>query len=154
MVTIRRAADRDIAAIVAVVNTAFQVERDFRAGERTSALEITRLMQNSVFFVAEREARIVGAVLVRVKADTGYFGMLAVDPVEQRSGIGRLLREAAENYCREQGCTVMTLSTGSPRQDLLSYYARFGYRITGVEPAPADPHFAKPIDIVKMAKPL
>jgi hypothetical protein len=78
MVTVRRASESDIPELVAVVNAAFQVERDFRLGDRTSPAEIARLMQNSTFFVAVKDERIAGAVLVRVNGATGYFGMLAV----------------------------------------------------------------------------
>ena len=154
MVTVRRASESDIPELVAVVNAAFQVERDFRLGDRTSPAEIARLMQNSTFFVAVKDERIAGAVLVRVNGTTGYFGMLAVDPTLQRAGIGRMLREAAENYCRERGCTEMTLSTGSVRHELLSYYRKSGYQIRSIEPAPEAGPFSKTIEIVRMAKPL
>ena len=111
-------------------------------------------MESSAFLVASDNERVVGAVEVRVKGPVGCFGMLAVDPSLQRSGIGRKLLEAAENYCRDHGCTTMTLSTGSPRQELLSYYRKLGYQISGTEPAPESAPFTKPISIVKMTKPL
>ena len=98
--------------------------------------------------------RIIGAVYVRITGNTGYFGMLAVAPSSQRSGTGRGLREAAEDYCREHGCTVMTVTTGEFRQELLKYYARFGYQVTGIEPAPEASPFSRPVNVVSMAKPL
>ncbi len=54
------------------------------------------MVGGNLFFVAERENRIVGAVFVRITGNTGYFGMLAVDPALQGSGIGHALREHAE----------------------------------------------------------
>ena len=154
MPAVRKATDRDVPEIVAVINSAFQVESDFRAGERTSLAEISGVMQTDTFLVAIEHERVVGAVQVRVTGITGYFGMLAVDPRQQRSGVGRALLEAAENHCRERGCTEMTLSTGSVRRELFPYYQKFGYRIAGVKPAPESAPFTKPIDIVKMVKPL
>ncbi|HVH87335.1 MAG TPA: GNAT family N-acetyltransferase, partial [Terriglobales bacterium] len=145
MLTICRATQREVAEIAAIVNAAFQIESNFRAGERTSAAEISRLMESSTFLVAREGETVFGAVQVRIKGTSGYFGMLAVDPALQRSGIGRRLLEAAENYCRERECTTMTLSTGSLRQKLLYYYRKFGYQITRVEPAPDDAPFTKPI---------
>lgn len=94
MATIRRATEADIPEMVAVVNAAFDIEREFRAGERTSAADIQRLMEKSTFFVATEDGRIAGVVQARVKHPAGYFAMLAVDPQLQRSGIGRALREA------------------------------------------------------------
>ncbi len=66
--------------------------------------------------------RLSGVVEVRAEGTTGYFGMLAVDPSVRRAGVGRALVEAAENHCRGAGCTVMTLSTGEDRTELIPYY--------------------------------
>src|SRR5438309_6648318 len=112
MLTVSTADQHDAPAIARVVNAAFQVERDYRRGDRTSAVEVTRLMQGGIFLVARQNDRVTGAVYVRVTGQTGYFGMLAVEPSFQRFGIGRALREAAADYCRGRGCSVVTLSTG------------------------------------------
>lgn len=154
MPAVRRAAERDVPEIVTIVNAGFQVESHFRAGDHTSVLEILRLMQSDTFLVAIEQKRIIGTVQVRINGTTGYFGMLAVDPSQQRSGIGRALLQAAENHCRERGCTEMTLSTGSVRRDLFPYYEKVGYRITQHGARAADAPFTNPIEIVKMAKPL
>ena len=150
----RHANENDIAEIVSVVNDAFRVESHFRAGSRTSVAEVTRLMQGSQWLVAMHDRQLAGAVLVRVEGTTGYFGMLAVRPALQRLGIGRALVEAAEEYCREHGCTTMTLSTGSVRHELLERYEKLGYAITGIQPALPNGPFTKQIEIVKMAKQL
>src|SRR5215470_2687765 len=154
MPQIRQADENDITDVVAVVNEAFQVESDFRTGNRTSVEEITRLIQMSRFLVAIDNNQVVGAVLVRVNGTTGYFGMLAVRTGLQRLGIGRTLLEAAEDYCRAHGCTTMTLSTGSVRHELVTRYQKLGYSITSIEPAPADGPLSQAIEIVKMAKEL
>lgn len=80
--------------------------------------------------------------------------MLAVWPELQRLGIGRALLEAAETYCRANGCTEMTLSTGSMRQELIVRYRKLGYTVSSIEPASPDGPFVKPIEIVRMTKPL
>jgi predicted N-acetyltransferase YhbS len=155
MFTIRDAGPDDANEITRVVNAAFEVERPMRiSGDRTSAEQVRELMARERFFVAEQDDRIVGAVFVRITATTGYFGMLAVDPSLQRSGVGRALREHAETYCRERGCTEMTLTTGEFRTELLPYYARAGYKIVSTEPGPAEWRLDKPFKIVHMAKEL
>jgi len=90
---------------------------------------------------------------VRVDGDAGYFGMLAVDASVRRGGIGRALVEAVEAHCRRAGCSVMTMSTGENRTELIPYYEKMGYRVTAVEPS-TSPAFKYPIRVVNMEKPL
>jgi GNAT superfamily N-acetyltransferase len=150
---IRRAESSDATGIARIVNVAFEVEREFREGERTSPAEISRLIERDVFLVAEEEGRLIGAVHTAVEGTTGYFGMLAVDSPIQRRGVGRALVAAAEEHCRRAGCTRMTLSTGEDRKELIPYYERLGYRVTAIEPSKSAA-FKRPIRIVRMAKDL
>ena len=90
-------------------------------------------MERETFPVAEQDGRLVGAVEVRTSGAVGYFGMLAVDAGERRAGLGRALVEAAEEHCRRSGCTVMTMSTGEDRTELIPYYEKMGYRVTATE---------------------
>jgi predicted N-acetyltransferase YhbS len=154
--TIRPAGEQDAERIAAVVNAAFEVERPMRAsGERTSAEGVRDEMQHGAFFIAEQQGRLVGSVLVRITGTTGYFGMLAVEPAVQRSGIGRALREHVEAYCKARGCLQMTLRTGDFRTELLPYYSRAGYRVVCYEAsAGATWNLLEPFQIVHMAKEL
>ena len=150
---IRLATLADVEDVVRIVNAAFEVEREFRRGARTSAREIRDLVSRGAVLVSEDSGRIVGAVEVQVDGDSGYFGMLAVDPVARRGGIGRALVEAAEQRCARAGCTRMTMSTGEDRAELIPYYQKMGYRLTSLEPS-TSAAFTRPIRIVKMEKPL
>ena len=150
---IRRADTRDAAEIARIINAAFEVERDFRQGERTSPAEIAKLLERDAFFVAEEGGRLIGAVHTSVDGATGYFGMLSVDPALQRAGVGRALLAASEEHCRKAGCAKMTMSTGEDRTELIPYYERVGYRVTSIEPSTSRA-FKRPIRIVHMAKDL
>jgi predicted N-acetyltransferase YhbS len=156
MFTIRLAAIEEADQVARIINTAFEVERPFRLrGERTSSEDIRRLMlDGNTFFVAEEDHRMAGTVYVRITGHTGYFGMLSVDPALQRSGIGRALREHAEEFCKQHGCTEMTLTTGDFRTELLPYYSRAGYRIVSTEPGSSEWSMRNDFRIVHMAKPL
>jgi len=155
MTTIRIASQDDAIEITRVVNTAFEVERPMRAhGSRTSVEDIQELMQHDRFFVAEQGGRIVGAVFARISGTTGYFGMLSVEEELRRSGLGRRLREKAEQFCKQNGCTEMTLTTGAFRTELIPYYEHAGYNVVRIEPGPAAWGFDKPFEVVHMAKPL
>jgi GNAT superfamily N-acetyltransferase len=150
---IRRAEKGEAGEIARIVNVAFEVEREFREGDRTSAAEIFGLVEREVFFVAEEAGRLIGAVHTAVEGASGYFGMLVVDSSVRRTGVGRALLAAAEEHCRQAGCTKMTMSTGEDRRELIPYYQRLGYRVTAIEPS-TSPAFKRPIRIVRMAKPL
>jgi ribosomal protein S18 acetylase RimI-like enzyme len=152
MARIQEANETNIAEIVSVVNDAFQVEADFRAGDRTSPDEVIQLMHEGQFLVAIHDQQVAGAVFAGVNGSTGYFAMLAVRPSLQRLGLGRTLIKAAEDHCRSRGCTRMSLNTGSVRREVLDLYRRLGYRITSIEPASAEQPFTKPIEIVSMLK--
>jgi ribosomal protein S18 acetylase RimI-like enzyme len=150
---IRRAEDSEAGEIARIVNAAFEVEREFRKGDRTSATEIAGLLERDAFFVAEEAGRLIGAVHTAIEGTSGYFGMLAVDSSIRRAGVGRALLTAAEEHCRRAGCTKMTLSTGEDRKELIPYYERLGYRVTLIEPS-TSAAFKRPIRIVRMAKDL
>lgn len=156
MFTIRVAVPEEADHIARIVNAAFEVERPFRLhGERTSVENIRQLMlDGNSFFIAEQDGRIVGSIFVRITGNTGYFGMLSVDPALQRSGIGRALREHAEQFCRQLGCSEMTLTTGDFRTELVPYYTRAGYSVVSTEPGPAEWSMRSDFRIVHMAKPL
>jgi ribosomal protein S18 acetylase RimI-like enzyme len=154
-ITIREANDTaaDVDAIVRIVNAAFEIEREFREGDRTSAADIRLLMVRETFLVAADAGTLVGAVEVRVDGTRGYFGMLAVDEAARRAGVGRALVAAAEEFCRRAGCTRMTMSTGEDRAELIPYYEKQGYRVTAIESS-TSAAFKRKIRIVNMEKPL
>jgi ribosomal protein S18 acetylase RimI-like enzyme len=148
---IRWAKEAEAGQVAGIINAAFEIEREFRQGERTSASEIRELIKRQSLLVAERDGRLIGAVEVRVTGATGYFGMLAVDASARSGGVGRALVEAAEEHCRGAGCTVMTMSTGEERAELIPYYEEMGYRVTSIEPS-SRAAFKRVIRVVKMEK--
>jgi ribosomal protein S18 acetylase RimI-like enzyme len=150
---IRQAIASDASEIARIINAAFEIEREFRRGDRTSPSEVLGTMNRATFLVAEEANRLVGAVEVRIDGREGYFGMLAVDASVRRGGIGRALVDAAEAHCRSAGCAVMTMSTGENRTELIPYYEKMGYRVTSIEPS-TNPAFKYPIRVVSMEKPL
>ncbi|HJT54745.1 MAG TPA: GNAT family N-acetyltransferase [Candidatus Angelobacter sp.] len=156
MFTIRVALIEEADEVARIINAAFEVERPFRLrGDRTSTEDVRQLMSSgNTFFLAEENRRIVGTVYVRINGQTGYFGMLSVDPTLQRNGIGRALREHVEGFCKQRGCREMTLTTGDFRTELLPYYARAGYRVVSTEPGSPEWSMRNEFRIVHMAKAL
>lgn len=151
--TFRVADDRDAAAIADLVNTAYEVEAFFVAGDRTSTADIRRLMAGGVFLVAGTSDAIDGVVYTTTHGDRGYFGMLAVDPAQQGRGLGRALVAACEARAREAGCRAMDIKVVNLRTDLLALYGRLGYVEAGTEPYEHRP-VLQPCQFVLMTKDL
>ena len=133
MISIRIANATDIPAIVPVVNAAYAIEKFFQ-GTRTDAEGVAEMMQKGEFLIAESASGgIVATVYTELRGERGYFGMLAVEPSQQGSGLGRMMVEAAEQHCRSHGCKHMDITVLSLRPDNLSLYRKFGYCETGTE---------------------
>ena len=131
--SIRVATLGDRAAMAPIINSAFAIET-FLDGQRTSESQLADMMRKGEFLLGFNSAgRLVASVYVEVRGSHGYFGMLAVDPQQQGAGLGRAMVEAAEQHCREKGCSAMDLTVLSLRPELPPYYRKLGYAESGVE---------------------
>lgn len=158
--SVRRARSSDTAAVTELVNRAFEVERVFLDGERTTADEIAALIASGWFLVLEYAGGIGAAVLVQgpgqrpgAPPSHAYFGMLSVQPELQGMGLGVRLVRVAEAVAEASGATQMTLRILSLREELSRWYKSLGYREIGS--APFDhPALKRPCHFVEMAKSL
>jgi GNAT superfamily N-acetyltransferase len=57
--------------------------------------------------------------------------MLTVEPTLQTAGIGKQLLHAAESYSLKQGINVIEMTVISVRHELIAWYQRRGYLLTG-----------------------
>ena len=95
--------------------------------------------------VAETVERILADIEAR--GDAGYFGMFAVVPTLQRSGVGgAILAEAERIAGGEWRLPRMRMTVIDLREELIAWYERRGYHRTGETlPFPAtDPRFGLP----------
>ncbi len=150
----RAAEPADASAIARLVNAAFRPERFFTDADRTDPEKVGVLLQKGKFLLLVEDGVLAGCVYVELRGERGYFGLLAVDPQRQRSGIGVRLIAAAEQRCRSAGCRFMDLTFVNVRQELPAYYRQFGYVENGTLPFPADQVTTIPVHLVQMSKPL
>ena len=99
--------------------------------------------------------------LRRSSADLGYFGMFAVRPGRTGAGTGRIVLTEAERFAVERwGVTSMELTVIGQRAELIAWYERRGYVLTGeTKPFPyEDRRFGDPrrddLHFVVLRKPL
>ncbi len=149
---IRPCRREDAEAVAAVVNAAFEVERFFVDGDRTTPEEVRALLDRGTFLLAELDGTLAACVYVEIRDGHGYFGMLSVDPARQGEGLGRALVEAAEEHVRRAGCDAMEIQVIDLRTELPPFYRRLGYVESGTRPMSPDPIFKQPFQFTVMRK--
>jgi N-acetylglutamate synthase-like GNAT family acetyltransferase len=150
----RKAVTGDAESIAAIVNAAFRVERFFIERDRISVEKVSDLLGKGDFLLAEDAGGLVACVYVELRGERGYFGLLAVDPMRQKEGLGRRLVEAAENHARAANCRAMEMRIVNLRAELPAFYRKLGYTETGTAPFSADVQPKIPCHFINMSKPL
>lgn len=118
-------------------------EADLLGGARTSDAELAGIIADpdQVMLMAEDAGETVGCVRVMRQADgSTYLGMLTVSPGRQAAGKGRVLLAAAEAEAASRfGSPRMEMTVISTRSELIAWYERRGYGLTGERrPFPAE----------------
>ncbi|MER7736956.1 GNAT family N-acetyltransferase [Streptomyces sp. NPDC096538] len=143
VLTFRDATDTDVDALVDLVESAYRgdssragwtTEADILHGQRTDPEGVLDVIKapDSRLLTVEREGRIVACCQLEHRGEHAYFGMFAVSPAQQGSGLGRTVIAEAERQVREGwGATEMHMTVISVREELIAWYERRGYRRTG-----------------------
>jgi ribosomal protein S18 acetylase RimI-like enzyme len=141
--TFRFATPDDVAAIVALVESAYRgdasrqgwtTEADLLEGQRTDAASVGDLIgkPGSCILLGERAGEMLACANIEKRGDAGYFGMFSVRPDLQGRGIGRAILGEAERIAgSDWNCREMQMTVISVRDDLIPWYERQGYRRTG-----------------------
>ena len=140
----RNAIRVDAECIAMLVNSAYRgehsrlgwtTEADLLHGRRTDAGEVRHLItrRNSIILLCLEGKEIVGSVHIEKTVDHASLGMFVVEPTHQGRGIGKRLLACAEQVTQLK-CRVdkIVMDVITLRQELIAFYARRGYRRTGV----------------------
>ncbi|MER5728808.1 GNAT family N-acetyltransferase [Streptomyces sp. NPDC002138] len=156
--TFRSAAEADVPALVALVESAYRgeasrggwtTEADYLDGQRTDERGVREVIAtpDSILLVVERAGDLVACCHLEHRGDHAYFGMFAVRPALQGGGLGKEIMAEAERRAREEwGAKEMHMTVVNVREELIAYYERRGYRRTGeLSPFPyGDERFGVP----------
>lgn len=142
--TFRAAQPGDEPAATALINSAYRgdsstlgwtTEAHILKGRRVDEAGLAKLMAepDSLILLCFRGDDLIGSVhLQSLTDDKGYLGMFVVRPDLQGRGFGRrFMREAEMTAQRIWGVTRMSMSVISLRRELIAYYERCGYALTG-----------------------
>lgn len=132
-------------------------EADLLSGARTDTATLASIVNDpaQVLLMLAENAVPLGCVNV---ADRGgglaYLGMLCVEPARQGGHLGRRLIAAAETHARDiYHARIIEMTVISQRCELIAYYERRGWLLTGERrpfPIPHDPPYVMEV----LAKPL
>ncbi len=155
----------DLAAIVALVNSAYRGEAaraawtheaDLLDGQRTDAQgladELSAPDPSTILLLREASGtEILACVMLQRYHDNDealkcHLAMLTVGPAAQARGLGRHMLEVSEDWARQAGCRALRMTVISRRVELVAWYERRGFRRTGeTKPFPyGDARFGVP----------
>ncbi len=161
----------DVGAIVKLVESAYRgeasragwtTEADLLDGRRTDVDAVTAQLEDpsTTIVCALRGPDLVGCCAVSSDGTSWHFGMFAVTPTLQGAGIGKVLLAEAERRVLAGGGRALELSVLSQRHELIAFYQRRGFSLTGsTAPFPSgDERFGVPrrgdLEFLIMAKAL
>ena len=138
-------------------------EADLLDGPRTNPDALAAMITDpaQAILLARDSAALAGCIALTDKGDgLSYVGLVTVDPRRQAAGLGRQLLDQGEAFARTHfAATAAEMTVISLRHELIAWYERRGYRLTGeTRPFPAtDPRFGLPrrdLEFVVLAKAL
>lgn len=142
----RRAENKDIEAVIRLVESAYRgeasrqgwtTEADLLDGGRTFTEEVSGIIataDNKIILVEEAGNLLASVHIKKLANGRAYLGMFAVAPTEQNRGIGKSLLNYVEKLAvTEWQCQVIEMTVIRQRPELIAWYKKQGYRITGEE---------------------
>ncbi len=139
----RIATAQDVDALVTLVNSAYRgesnragwtTETDLLGGTRVDAERVRSAVdaQDNIILVHEEGSELLACVHLQRTGAGCYLGMLTTKPTKQGSGLGRQMLEASERFAHDTwGSCVMHMTVITIRTELVAWYQRRGYEVTG-----------------------
>jgi ribosomal protein S18 acetylase RimI-like enzyme len=154
---ISKASEKDIPQLVKLINSAYRgehskkgwtTEADLLDGIRTDDAAMEEMLGKDHAVILKfrgDDNSLQGCVYLEKRHYAMYLGMLTVSPTEQAKGIGKQMLAAAEQYAASEQCSSVEMTVISIRQELIDWYLKHGYYITGEKkPFPTDKRFGIP----------
>ena len=126
--SLRRATDADVAAVVALQRAAYAKNRALLGVEPLPLLaDYAEIFRDCEVWLAERDGILEGVLILEPRADDLLIWSVAVAPQAQGRGVGNAMLAFAEERAHELGRTCIRLYTGAPLTFNIAWYTRHGY---------------------------
>ena len=91
------------------------------------SLENELKSENSLFFAAVEDGRVIGYIGMNFVLDEGYMYNVAVSSGHRKRGVGSALIRALVTYCRKNNFAFLTLEVRESNAAAVSLYSKFGF---------------------------
>lgn len=160
---LREAQPEDTPSLAALVNRAYRgessrdgwtTEADLLGGLRIDETWLNTILNDpdSMVLLARKEGKIIASIHASRDGSRAHFGLFAVEPRLQGTGIGKALLAFAESeVIRRWGVTKGVMEVITHREELIAFYGRQGYKKSGtVVPFPASDLWAAKVPFLEM----
>jgi len=109
-------------------------EADILGGIRITEEKVREIIntENNIIMLALLENKIIACVHLEKENSFCWLGMLSVDVNYQTYGLGKILIAKSEKFAKEKfSCNEMKMKVIGVRKELIEYYMRRGYLLTG-----------------------
>jgi GNAT superfamily N-acetyltransferase len=166
ILTITPAERENITVITQLINSAYRgddtgmgwtSENEYMEGLRVTEADMERLFDrpgSDNFQCSDQMGEIVGFVSLERRPEDIYLGLLSVLPKTQAGGVGKRILNFADGYARAAGRRAILITVVNVRAELIAWYERRGYRVTGkTVPFPDEAGKPKvPVWLIEMRK--
>ena len=104
------------------------LRKNFKALKRTGELPLVATLDKQIVGMCGVGARVV----IHRPAPLGRITALVVAEEAQDKGIGRLLVDAAEQWCRKKGCKLVEVTSNDRRTAAHAFYRHLGYERSSI----------------------
>lgn len=138
----------DLPQIIELVQSAYRgetsrlgwtTEADLLDGGRTFVAEVSSIINtadNKIILLQSADMLLASVHLKKLTQRRAYLGMFAVSPERQNQGLGKSLLQHVENLAAQDWqCQQMEMTVIHQRQELINWYLRRGYRVSGEQRA-------------------
>lgn len=128
---LRKVEATDVTALVSIINDAYSYQDSVKGRPRTDPEHLRARIEETDFYVLERNNEIVGGVYLEPRENSLHFGLLTLIPSLRKTGLGKIVMDAIEAYAANSDYRSLELDYMSLAPWLKNYYERYGFKETG-----------------------